>query len=218
MILTREQVRSIDRRAIEEYGMSGLVLMENAGRGVAEIVRDHYRSGSVVICCGGGNNAGDGLVIARHLDNWRIPVSVLQFADPAKYPADTMSNFVIARRAGIAISAYYGGSYSSRWTDSLAGATVVVDGLLGTGAQGPPRPPYDEVIRQINAHPALTIAVDLPSGLDCDTGQPAEPTVRAAHTCTFVAKKPGLAVPAALPFCGTIHVIDIGVPRQLIGP
>jgi NAD(P)H-hydrate epimerase len=92
----------------------------------------------------------------------------------------------------------------------------IVDALLGTGATGDPRPPLDIVIEWINAQPGKKLAVDVPSGLDCDTGEPSAHTVRADHTCTFVAMKIGFMQPAAKPFVGEIHVCDIGVPPHLI--
>lgn len=97
-------------------------------------------------------------------------------------------------------------------------ARWLLDALLGTGAQGDPRPPFDTAIDWINARQTntLALAVDVPSGLDCDTGQPAAPTVRADHTCTFAAMKTGFTQPAAKPYTGTIHVCDIGVPPRLI--
>ena len=98
----------------------------------------------------------------------------------------------------------------------MSAATWIVDALLGTGARGEPRPPLDAVIDQINAAGVPTLAVDLPSGLDCDTGQPARHTIRAAETCTFVALKRGLPAPGADSYTGTVHVLDIGVPRRLV--
>ncbi|HVW37885.1 MAG TPA: NAD(P)H-hydrate epimerase, partial [Pirellulales bacterium] len=86
----------------------------------------------------------------------------------------------------------------------------------GTGATGDPRPPLDSVIEQLNAHPAPKVAVDLPSGLDCDTGHASRTTIRALHTCTFVAPKPGLLVPGVEAFTGLVHVLDIGAPRKLV--
>jgi len=97
----------------------------------------------------------------------------------------------------------------------LAGASWIVDALLGTGARGEPRPPLDAAIDEINAAVIPILAVDLPSGLDCDTGLPARHTIRAARTCTFVAQKPGFLVAAAQRFLGIVDVVDIGAPRQL---
>jgi NAD(P)H-hydrate epimerase len=98
----------------------------------------------------------------------------------------------------------------------LVWADWIVDALLGTGARGEPRPPLDAVIDQINAAAAPTLAIDLPSGLDCDTGEPARHTIRAAQTCTFVAAKPGFLTPGAEQFTGCVHVLDIGAPRRLV--
>jgi NAD(P)H-hydrate epimerase len=96
------------------------------------------------------------------------------------------------------------------------GADWIVDAMLGTGAHGEPRPPYDAAIDWMNAQSCKKLAIDVPSGLDCDTGQPAVHTVRADHTCTFVASKLGFTQPAAKQFIGRVHVCDIGVPPQLI--
>jgi NAD(P)H-hydrate epimerase len=92
----------------------------------------------------------------------------------------------------------------------------VVDGLLGTGARGEPKPPLDAVIDQINEARAQRFAIDLPSGLDCDTGEAAQHTIRASHTCTFLAPKAGFAAPGAAQYTGQVHVLDIGAPRKLL--
>jgi NAD(P)H-hydrate epimerase len=98
----------------------------------------------------------------------------------------------------------------------LEGAGWIVDALLGTGSQGDPRPPLDSLIVQLNAHSSTKLAVDLPSGLDCDTGVASRHTIRALHTCTFVAQKPGFLQPDAAVYTGKVHVLDIGAPRRLI--
>lgn len=211
--LTRQQVRSIDRRAIDEFGMSGLVLMENAGRGCAEVLLRLGVTGRVVIACGKGNNAGDGFVMARHLDRRQIPLQIVLFADPAELIGDALANYNIASLAGIPIRVC---QQASQAASLMEGAEWIIDGLLGTGASGSPRPPLDEAIRLLNSTAAKKLAIDLPSGLDCDGGTAAEPTFRADHTCTFVAPKAGFANPAAAEFLGQLHVVDIGVPRRLL--
>lgn len=212
LFLTRHEVRQVDRRAIEEYGMSGLVLMENAGRGCVEVLQRLGAKGPVAIACGKGNNAGDGLVMARHLDRCGIEVGVLLCANPAEFSGDALANYQIVQRSGISLHP---------WQEPAAAAFLeraewIVDALLGTGASGPPRPPFDEAIRLLNAAQGKKLTIDLPSGLDCDSGTPAEPTFRADHTCTFVAPKIGFANPLAAAFLGQVHVIDIGVPRKLL--
>jgi NAD(P)H-hydrate epimerase len=215
-VFTRQQSRRVDQLAIEEFGFSGLVLMENAGRGVADVLCRLGIAGPVVICCGKGNNAGDGFVIARHLDLRGHAVRVLLWAKPDELTGDAAANYRILAKTDVPIELFAAPHDSARLSKQLDGAAWIVDSLLGTGARGEPRPPLDAVIDQLNATAAPKLAVDLPSGLDCDTGQPAMHTIRAAETCTFVTAKTGLLVPEAAPYVGRLHVLDIGVPRKLI--
>jgi NAD(P)H-hydrate epimerase len=214
-ILTRSEVRELDRRAVEQFGMNSLVLMENAGRGATDVLCSLGINGPVVICCGKGNNAGDGFVVARHLELRGFAVRVLAWSTLEQLSPDAAANAAILRKLGIEIS-----WLTSIETDAIAartleealrGAAWIVDALLGTGATGAPRPPLDGVIRQLNASGVPIFALDVPSGLDCDTGEAADPTIRACHTCTFAALKPGLIVPAAAEFAGRLHVADIGI-------
>jgi len=214
--LTRDQVRQVDRRAIEEYGMLGLVLMENAGRGCADVLCQLGIEGPVLICCGKGNNAGDGFVVARHLDARGYDVKVLLCAAEQELQGDAAANYEILRRAGLPVVRCTRAADVTRLTEAWRGADWILDALLGTGARGTPRSPLDALIPQLNAHPAKKLSVDLPSGLDCDTGLPSPATFRADHTCTFVAAKAGFRVPATKPFLGQVHVLDIGVPRKLL--
>ena len=222
--LTRAQSRLVDRRAMDVYGISGLVLMENAGRGVADCLgrltgRDPAAGGpsaKIVICCGKGNNAGDGFVIARHLDLRGFDARVLLWAEPAELTGDAGVNYRILEKTDVPIEIFGARHDAERLEEQLAGAAWIVDALLGTGARGEPRPPIDAVIDQLNASPVPKLAVDLPSGLDCDTGQPAEHTIRAAETCTFVTAKPGFFAPGADGYTGRLHVLDIGTPPKLV--
>jgi NAD(P)H-hydrate epimerase len=217
MYLARDQVRELDRRAIEEYGVPGSVLMENAGRGVAELLCTLGVNGKVVVCCGKGNNGGDGFVIARHLDNRRIPISVLLFARPQELTGDAATAYRIIAMSELPISIFDRPTIApDLLRRELAGADWIVDALCGTGLRGPMRAPLDEPANAINISGARVLAVDLPSGLDCDTGEPLGPTVRANHTATFVALKKGFANPSAAPWFGQVHVVDIGAPRKLV--
>jgi NAD(P)H-hydrate epimerase len=220
LVLTRSQVRSVDQRAIDDYGMSGLVLMENAGRGCVDELISLGVSGPVVIACGKGNNGGDGFVIARHLDNRGFEVRVLHFGDAVELKGDALANYNILVSAAVPIEQFAGTPLDAdaleRIHSCLASANLIVDALLGTGATGAPREPLATAIRLINDAAAPKLAIDIPSGLDCDSGEAANPTVIADHTCTFVAMKPGLLSPSAARYCGTLHVIDIGVPRKLV--
>jgi NAD(P)H-hydrate epimerase len=216
LTLNRRQSREVDRRAVDEFGMNGLVLMENAGRGVADLLCGLGIAGPVLVCCGKGNNGGDGFVVARHLDLRGYAVRILLWARPGELRGDAAANFEIATRAGLPIDVFAADHDAARLDRRLADAAWVVDALLGTGSQGAPRRPLDAAIRQLNDQGAAIVAVDLPSGLDADTGAAAEPTIRARHTCTFVAAKPGFLVPGADQFTGQVHVVDIGVPRRLV--
>lgn len=214
--LSREEVRDVDRRAAAEYGMPGVVLMENAGRGAAELLIALGISGPVVICAGKGNNAGDGFVIARHLENRGVPVKVLLFALPEELHGDAEINYGILTRARTPI-VMAGSDFDPKTLDAeLADADWIVDALLGTGTRGEVREPYKTVIERINAAGVRVLAVDLPSGLDCDTGTPLGECVRAGHTATFVAHKKGFDAAGAEEWTGSVQVIDIGVPRSLL--
>ncbi len=213
--LTREQIREIDRRAIEDYGIAGVVLMENAGRNAAELIRasirDSDQPAAVCILCGRGNNGGDGFVIARHLHNAGLKVEIILLADPEKLAPDARVNHDITCKMEIPIHPFA----ESDAAACVARAQVVVDALLGTGFSGEVRPPLDRAIELINsADHALKIAIDVPSGLDCNTGRPAAATVRADLTITFVAPKTGFA--RAADYTGQVLTADIGAPRTLL--
>jgi NAD(P)H-hydrate epimerase len=215
--LSRAQVRDYDRRAIEEYGVPGIVLMENAGRGAAELLTGLGVSGRVVICCGKGNNGGDGFVIARHLDPRKVDLRVLLFCRPEELRGDAKVNCDILTKASLPMTIHADPDVSdAAIAQELRGAEWIVDALFGTGLQGPVRAPFDRVIAAINKSGSKVFAVDIPSGLDCDTGEPKGVTVRANHTATFVAMKKGFLQPASAHWTGDVHVIDIGAPRRLL--
>jgi NAD(P)H-hydrate epimerase len=215
--LTRAQVRDLDRRAIEEFGIPGVVLMENAGRGAAEVLLRLGVHGPVVVCCGKGSNGGDGFVIARHLANCAVAVRVLLFCAPEELRGDAAVNHHIVARMGLPLDVYAGTGFDLQEVHKqLAAAEWVVDALFGTGLSGAVRPPLDAVIAAINRSPARVLAVDIPSGLDCDTGDPLGPTVRAHHTVTLAAQKVGFANPAGQQWLGQIHLADIGISVELL--
>ena len=184
------------------------MLMENAGRGCVErMLRDGVPQ-RVLIACGKGNNAGDGYVIARHLRNAGADVIVVAAQDES-LSGDAGVNQSVWLASGEAIHPWHD------WTQDDGPYDWAVDALLGTGASGPLRPPLDEMVMWLNGLSCKRLAVDLPTGLDCDTGELQSPTFRADVTCTFVAAKVGFATtpPDVL---GQVEVIDIGVPRCAI--
>jgi len=209
--LTRAQVRAFDKHAIEHLGIPSVVLMENAGRGVAQVLHVLGIRGPVVIACGKGNNGGDGLVIARHLANAGCDVSVLLFARPSELSPDAAIQWNVVQKMRLPAQIALQPLDEMTLATSFAKAEWIVDALFGTGLTGPVRSPFDRIITLINGSPARVLAVDIPSGLDADTGEPLGPTIRAEHTVTFVAPKLGFRNPAAAAFTGQVHVADIGV-------
>jgi NAD(P)H-hydrate epimerase len=214
--LSRDEVRDVDRRAIEELGLPGIVLMENAGRGAAELLIELGVDGPVAIVAGKGNNGGDGFVIARHLAIRGFDARVFLFADPHELAGDALVNYRVLSAARFPIRDCSGAPDSQSWQDELGSCSWIVDALLGTGTRGTVREPFGSAIEHINASGVRVLAVDLPSGLDCDTGQPLGPCIRAAHTATFVAAKRGFEAPGASAYTGRVHVIGIGVPPSLL--
>lgn len=217
--LSRAQVRELDRRAIDEFGVPGVALMENASRGAAELLlRLNPDRLPVLILCGPGNNGGDGFVMARHLDRAGLDVDVLMVGPLERLSPDARTNATI-----------YTDECSPIWTAEPTGPLIpslrhlitkatgwIVDALFGTGLTRSLGPPFDEIVAAVNASGRPVLAVDIPSGLDCDTGEPLGPTIRATHTATFVAPKQGFANPNAQRWLGEVHMIDIGAPKKLV--
>ena len=232
MRLTCRQMRAFDRWAVDELGVPSLVLMENAGRVVAEHVRAALsaRTDRVVILCGPGNNGGDGFVAARHLHNAGVTVAVLLAAGRDKSRGDAGVNLRIIEQLGLRIIAARpaakrssgralksrGGSGIRREAErAIHAAGTIVDALLGTGSSGAPRGAVGELIELANeAARATRIAVDIPSGLNADTGVVHEPCFHADMTVTLVAEKAGFAKRAARAALGRVVVADIGVVLQ----
>lgn len=215
--LTRAQIRRVDELAVSRYGMVGLQLMENAGRNAAAMIDDRYGPrGRALIACGGGNNGGDGFVIARHLHNRGWMVSCLLTTDESNLSHDCAINYRVVRNMGLDVPIIARGQPEPA-TMAATRETVLIDALLGTGFSGEVRSPVAEVIAALDATPRRAmVAIDLPSGLDCDTGRPAQTTIRADLTITFVARKVGFDAPTAATWTGDVVVADIGAPQCLV--
>jgi len=221
LVLNRQQVRRVDEVAIRDFAMPGVVLMENAGRGCVQAMREFAATGPVVICAGHGNNGGDGFVMARHLQILGLPCKVVLFCDPVNLRGDALINFQIVKKTSIPqtiLPSDVSEQAIRKELSAVGGQPTewIVDALLGTGASGTVRPPMDVAVSVANQISCKRLAVDIPTGLDCDTGQIANVAFRADLTCTFVALKPGLLTPEAKPFVGEIKVVDIGVPPEVI--
>ncbi len=214
--LTAEQLRQIDRYAIDELGLPGLVLMENAGMHATGIAMDMLPAagGSAIIFCGAGNNGGDGYVIARQLHLAGIPTRVLYSVEIERLGGDAKINATVARRLGIEMEPLLGEHRD--WCDR----DLAIDALLGTGMRGELRGELAQALERINGtcakHGIRTLAIDLPSGLNADSGEAAEHTFVAQKTVTFATLKMGFANPSSIQFTGPVNVVSIGIPPQLV--
>lgn len=211
--LKRNQLREIDRRAIEDYHIPGIVLMENAARSFVELLSTHVdpRDLSVTIVCGGGNNGGDGFAIARHLHNRGSHVDLV-LATHAEFRGDALTNRKIAEAMGIESTCVEG----AEDVINKHAVDLLIDAVFGTGLSRPVDSDMGILFAIMNECGLPVIAVDVPSGLDCDTGEPLGACVRATRTITFVAEKIGFANPASKQYTGEVVVGDIGCPRELI--
>ena len=214
--MSRDQVRSFDDWAINTALLPGVVLMENAGRSCAELIEQKLtkiNGNAVCIFCGTGNNGGDGFVIARHLKNADIETVTVICGDPAKIKGEALINYKIAKKIGLKIEHLNPGDDNlEQKVKSLAcGGDIIVDALFGTGLAGTLRNGYDTLVNAINNLDRTIIAVDIPSGLNCDTGLAQGPTIKAEATVTFVAAKKGFINPKAEEYTGQIYIASIGI-------
>jgi NAD(P)H-hydrate epimerase len=212
--LTRSQVREVDRRSIQEYHIPGIILMENAARAASTVAMEMSKDPvkNALIVCGGGNNGGDGFAIARHLHNAAWSVLIL-LASEKDYTGDALTNRRIVDAMGIQTRPVHDAKH-------VLGTNVrglLIDALFGTGLSSPPRNDSAMLIDVMNQSGLPILAVDVPSGLDCDTGLALGPScVRAAKTITFVAEKAGFANPQSRQYTGEVLIGDIGCPRELV--
>jgi NAD(P)H-hydrate epimerase len=217
VVMSREEVRAFDSWAINTLGVPGVVLMENAGRSCAELINEKLSDivrPKVCIFCGTGNNGGDGYVIARHLLNNGFVVVVVICGDRSRIKGDAKTNLDILERLGQAVEhlSLEKGDIGGRVARFAAGADMVVDGLFGTGLKGQLSAGYKEFIEAINSQGCPIAAIDIPSGLDCDSGRPLGAAIRASYTVTFVAVKKGFVLgEAASEYTGEVFVASIGV-------
>jgi NAD(P)H-hydrate epimerase len=214
--MTRDEVRAFDAWAIDTLGIPGMVLMENAGRGCAELIRQKLKDAvqpKVCIFCGTGNNGGDGYVIARHLINDSFDVTVVVCGEPGKIKGDARTNLDILERMGQRIEQLNpaDADLPEQIRSLAAGATLIVDGLFGTGLRGQLSEQYKRLIEMLNACACPILAIDIPSGLDCDSGEPLGAAIRATWTVTFAAVKKGFTTAGAARYTGQIFVASIGI-------
>ncbi len=215
---SRAQLMQVDRRAVEEFGISVLMLMENAGREVAQVARSYTMEGSsVLILAGAGNNGGDGLVAARHLANHGHRVTILLTVDEHKFTGAAQTQLQIIRKMGIplAILPRQKGAFT-QWLEHSDVGDAVVDAIFGTGLNRPLDGSIQELIAAVNQSNRRVISVDIPSGLECDTGQALGGAVRATHTVSFCGMKIGFEAADAISYLGQLSIGDIGAPQSLL--
>jgi len=218
-VATAEEMRQLDRRAIEDVGIPGAVLMENAGLHVVRVMQEHssdLREKKVLIVCGKGNNGGDGFVVARHLSNRGVDIRVTLLAEKHSLKGDAKLNFTIAEKMNIPIIEITSNEQIPAFRNLLQQADIVVDAILGTGITEAVQGFYKNIIESINKTHKQIVAVDIPSGLSADTGVVPGSCVHADVTVTFGLPKRGLILYPAANYVGDLHVVDIGIPKHLI--
>ncbi len=227
IVLSRDESRAVDEAAVDQLGLLGLLLMENAARGVADVLFDEFaldpKSGNkgragvrVFIICGPGNNGGDGLCLARQLAARGLAAEVCLFRAGKQLTHDAEFNLNVLRAARVDVAELNDGTQLAEWLTAADSSDVIVDCLLGTGIRGAVLSPFAELIDVINRMSARVVAVDVPSGLDCDRGHADSACVRAELTVTFVGKKRGFLNPGAAAATGKVYVAHIGLPDSWV--
>ena len=215
LTFSRAGLREIDRRCVEQFHLPILVLMENAGRAVAEAAHKMLRKGGILVLAGPGNNGGDGLVAARHLHNWGHHVTVVLLAGRDHYKDAAATQLAIVDAMGIAVEVLSAGHAEFRdWHVEAGPEDIVIDAIFGTGLTRQVEGLAAELIAAVNASGRKVVAVDTPSGLDVDTGVPQGSAIRAAETVSFCGTKKGFA--AAKAFTGRVVAAEIGAPQKLL--
>lgn len=216
---TAEELKDIDHRCVWEYRIPTLILMEHAGKGAAQVAMEmNPGRRQVVIIAGKGNNGGDGLVMARFLRLWNVPVRIWLAGGAGGYSKSSAPwyNLQMVKHLGIPLVHLMDDSQLPEMKKDIVNAGLVVDAMLGIGLSDEVRQPYTWVIKTINESGNRVLAVDVPSGLDADTGKPLGVAVRATRTVTFVAPKLGFETEEGREYCGDVTIVDIGVPPELL--
>jgi hydroxyethylthiazole kinase-like uncharacterized protein yjeF len=216
-ILNAEQMRNIDRRTVERFGVPSIVLMENAALAVVDAIFEHYPdSERIALFCGVGANGGDGFAVARHLENRGVVPVVIVVGDRHSLQGDTLTNFTICERLGLPIYQIRDESEVEAGLAHAAACDVLIDGIFGTGMNRPPAGMHAEVIRGIAELRIPVLAIDLPSGANASSHEPFDPCVQAEVTVTFAAPKLCHVFEPASLYCGEVIVADISIPEIAI--
>ena len=218
-LATATIMQGLDRRAINEYGIPGVVLMENAGQGTVRAMQQALgplRGKIVSIFIGPGNNGGDGFVIARGLHQAGVPVRLFLLVPPEKIRGDALVNWKVVEKLGLSVRIVADENDLAAVSGAIGHSAVVVDAIFGTGLKREVAGVYAAAIRLMNDSGRPVVAVDIPSGLDSDTGQPLGVATRACLTVTYGLAKPGHYSHPGAGLCGRIEVVDIGIPPEVV--
>ena len=217
-LVRSSEIQEMDRITIEQMGIPGVVLMENAARGAARMFLAHFRPPSdsnVLVLCGRGNNGGDGYVIARYLHQAGLKVTVIVLAETANVGGDALLNLEIIRRMGLSIVQAARREDWDRESKRMSTCDYIIDGILGTGLNAPVRGMYEEIIEAVNRSRKPVMAIDIPSGLNADTGQAMGKAIRANLTVTFGFPKAGQLVYPGAEWVGRLACVNIGIPKEV---
>lgn len=212
-------MKSLDKKAAESFGIPGIVLMENAGRSVAAAVMREFptqaRKG-VLVLCGKGNNGGDGFVAARHLINSGYRVAVVLLGEKEELTGDAAANYSALFHSTDAVRELKDVNGLLKTGIDLSSMGLIIDAMLGTGIQGTVKEPYAGAISLINGSGLPVVSIDIPSGINADTGAVAGSAVRAVKTISFGLTKIGLVVFPGAEFAGGVEIADISLPENLV--
>ncbi len=218
-ILNAKQMREADRATIDDVGLPSIVLMENAGRQVVaalESLYDDLNDQRVAIIAGKGSNGGDGFVVARTLHQRGVDATVFLVGRVAEVKGDARINLDILGRLSVTVVEVADeGSWELHFSE-VSQHDLIIDALFGTGLTTALKGLHQTVVADLNASGLPIVSIDLPSGLDCDTGEPLGVAVKAHHTITFVGMKEGFLTASARQYVGELHFVDIGAPRRLV--
>lgn len=223
--LTVEEINKIDRLASEKYGIPSIILMENAGRSVAEETiktlkrKKSAKTQKIAVLCGSGKNGGDGFVAARYLYNYGYQVKVYLLKNPNNISGDTLTNYTILKKIGVETKLISPSKLNSL-SSELKKANCIIDAIFGTGIKGKVAGLPAQIIKMVNQTKEVitskpVISVDLPSGLDGDTGFPLGECVKTTVTVTMGYPKKGFLNPEAKKYLGNLIIADIGYPRKI---
>ncbi len=207
--VTTDQMQEVDRIMVDEIGVSILMMMENASRNIAILARKmlggSVKGKNIVILCGKGNNGGDGLGAGRHLINFGADVKILLSVPPQELGKDAKVQHKVLENLQPPVFARNISSYGD----------LIIDALLGYNLDGNPREPIATIIKSANASGVPILAVDIPSGLQGDTGEPLPPTIKAHTTLTLALPKVGLTLKKAKEYVGELYLADLSVPKTV---